>query len=114
MINFALNSLAKELYNHSTPLDGSILDYISVQEGLFPPHSGGPMWYAEKVAKFSNIVKVMKEFSDKCGDSSASGMEEQRVMYKSGELLESLVESGSSLTEELYFRRKYPKKSSSL
>lgn len=65
------------------------------------------MWYAEKVAKFQNIVKAMKELHDKTGEDEA-----MRAMYKSCELLESLVESGSSLTEELYFRRKYPPKKS--
>jgi hypothetical protein len=115
-INSALDSLARALSSHTAPvIDGTIVDYLSVKEGLFPSHLGGPMWYAEKVLSFQTVVKGMKELSEKHPSPSPSS---SAVLdtgtgdagYRSCELLESIVEGSASLTEELFFRAKYQKR----
>jgi hypothetical protein len=102
IINAALDSLSKEVASSSSPapsVDGSLLDYLSVDAGLFPRHQGGFLWFAERNIKFQTIVQGLKELSEKFpeGDEGAG-------RYVACELLESIVESSSSLTEELYFR----------
>jgi hypothetical protein len=100
-INAALESLSKEVKSHSPPVDGGILDYLSVDFGLFPRHQGGLLWYAEKSIKFQTIVQGLKDLSAKFPEGDDS------ERFVACELLESIVESSSSLTEELYFRMKY-------
>lgn len=111
-INSALDSLARALSSHTAPvIDGTIVDYLSVKEGLFPSHLGGPMWYAEKVLSFQTVVKGMKELSEKHpSPSSAVDTGAGDAGYRSCELLESIVEGSASLTEELFFRAKYQKR----
>lgn len=97
-INQGFQSLSKLINSNSTQIiDGSILDYYLVSNGLYSKHLGGPIWIAERQIKLSQLYKDLKEISDKYPD---------KLQLKPSELLESVVESSASLTEELYFRKK--------
>ena len=100
-INAALESLSEDVTSFSPHVDGGILDYLSVDIGLFARHQGGLLWYAEKSIKFQTVVLGLKDLSEKFPEGNGS------LRYQACELLESVVESSSSLTEELYFRMKY-------
>lgn len=72
------------------------VDYICVQKFGWPKIKGGPMLFAEKEMKLSDILLSVIHYSEK------SGFKER---WKPSELLREVVRSGSSLKEELYFKR---------
>jgi hypothetical protein len=110
-LNTALASLAQALSSRpaAAPLvDGTLVDYLSVKAGLFPSHLGGPLWYAEKVLSFQSLVSGLAELEK---NPFAREGTEIESCYQACELLKSMAEGSSSLSEELFFRVKEQKKS---
>jgi len=72
------------------------IDVIYVYGYGFPKFRGGPMFWAEKEQKLSKVVTALKELSTRFPTSPH---------FKASKLLEEVVSSGSTLREEIFFRK---------
>jgi 3-hydroxyacyl-CoA dehydrogenase len=72
------------------------VDYICVQKFGWPRIKGGPMLFAEREMKLADVLLSVIHYDEKSGG---------KERWKPSELLREVVRSGSSLKEELYFRR---------
>ena len=72
------------------------VDMVYVYGYGFPKHRGGPLFYAEHEVSLLKVYRGLTTYYK-------TGL--QRPWLKPCELLETVVESGASLREEMYFRK---------
>jgi len=73
------------------------IDVIYVYGYGFPKYRGGPMWWAEREIGLVRVLTSIKKYHEKYPD---------KKWWKPSKLLEDIVASGSTIREELYFRKK--------
>eukprot|EP00605_Chrysophyceae_sp_TOSAG23-4_P002910 GSChrysophyteH1.ASY1.ANO1.3205.1 assembled CDS len=105
MVNAGMNIIGKRLSQniqaseqlHVNPdeIDISFL-FGTKQLGTFPRHHGGPFFWAEKVVGLRNVNMKLKELNEE---------QPQRKSYEPSGLLVDVVQSSSTLMEDIYFRK---------
>mmetsp|Transcript_10793 Transcript_10793/g.16413 ORF Transcript_10793/g.16413 Transcript_10793/m.16413 type:complete len:714 (-) Transcript_10793:79-2220(-) len=79
----------------------SHIDLLFARGFGFPRHKGGPLWWAEREIGLTKLFQSLQSYFDK---------NPKRHWLKPSKFLGDVVESGSSVKEELYFRNLNNKK----
>ena len=83
-LSYALANVGADLLEHGVALRAGDIDIVYVYGYGFPPHHGGPMWYADEVGVknvYDDIVRFQQTFGDQ---------------WKPAPLLEKLAKSGGT------------------
>lgn len=76
------------------------IDIVYVYGYGFPKYKGGPMCWAEREIGLAKVLTTIKSYYKKYPN---------KFWWKPSKLLEDIVAGGSTIREELYFKKKYNK-----
>ena len=99
---FSLVNAGFELLEKSATLSPDDIDLLFVNDFGFPRRLGGPLFWAEKDKGLQTVLLAVLKYSELYKNDR----------WKPSELLREVVKSGSSVKEELFFKRSRDEKGS--
>jgi enoyl-CoA hydratase/carnithine racemase len=100
---FPLVNEGIKILETSGPLSTEDLDLFFVRSLGWPSSKGGPLWWAEKEVGLTNVMLGIIKFSETKAKKSETAEVPSR--WQASSLLKDIILSGSSIKEELYFKR---------